>query len=108
MNRISTIEYWWEHYNKTEFSGKLGPVGFGLTRSRATDGYYEHYPGTKRKCRIVISRGCFEDEDLLCGTILHEMIHQYQHEVLGRKCNHDAIFCSMARKMERKYKFRVR
>jgi hypothetical protein len=108
MNRIDTIEYWWYQYNETEFNDKLKPVGFGLTRSTATDGYFEHYPGTNRKSRIVISKHCFADEDHLCGTILHEMLHQYQYEILKRKCNHDAIFTSMARRLERKHKFTVR
>ena len=114
MNRISTIEYWWHKYNDEEFSGKLEAPRFGLTRSKATDGYYEYQTvkgwlkNPKKRASIVISHGCFDDEDLLCGTILHEMIHQYQAEVMNRRTSHDAIFTSIARRLERKYKFRVR
>lgn len=106
--RIQTLEYWHDHYNSEEFNGKLLTPRFGLTRSRHTDGYFEHYPGTKRKSKIAISERCFDDEAHLCGTILHEMIHQYQYEVLQRKCNHDAIFTSIARRLERKYRITVR
>lgn len=108
MNRIDTLEYWWEHFNEEEFSGKLSKPYFGITRSKATNGYFEHYPGRNCKSKIAISKECFDDEDLLRGTMLHEMIHQYQFEVLDRKCNHDAIFCSIARRLERKYKIEVR
>lgn len=109
MNRITTIAYWHSYYNRVEFNGKLSTPGFGLTRSEATDGYYEFYPGRKKKGYIRIARRCFEDEDLLCGTILHEMIHQYQYEIMEDvKCPHDKTFNSIARKMEKKYGFRVR
>lgn len=115
MNRISTIEYWWEHYNEAEFGDKLTRLRFGVTRSRHTDGYYEHkvrdgwiLDGPPENSKIVISVRCFEDEDLLRGVILHEMIHQYQAEILKRRCNHDAVFCSIARRLERKYNIEVR
>lgn len=106
--RIDTLHYWWDTLNEDEFNGKLTPCGLGLIRSRNTDGYFEHYPGTNKKSYIRIAARCFDDEDHLVGTLLHEMIHQYQYEVLDRKCNHDAIFCSIARRMERKYGFSVR
>lgn len=102
-----TIEAWWEQFNEDEFGGKMTAPSFGLTRSRHTDGYYEHFD-SRPNHKLVISTRCFDDEDLLCGTILHEMIHQYQHTVLHRPCNHDAIFCSIARRLERKYNIRVR
>ena len=105
---VDILHYWWEFFNDEEFNGKLREVGLGFTKSRATHGYFEHYPGTNRKSYIRIARTCLEDEELLKGTILHEMIHQYQFEVLERKCNHDAVFTSIARRLERKYKFEVR
>ena len=109
-HRISTLQYWHDHYNKQEFSGKLSTPKFGVTRSRHTDGYYEHFLDKQRKAKskIAISSRLWEDEENLKGTMLHEMIHQYQNEILDRRCNHDAIFCSIARRLERKYKFRVR
>jgi len=107
--RIETLAYWHDYYNHAEFSGKLTTPKFGITRSRKTDGWFEHYVGRPNtKTKIALSIRCFTDEELLCGTMLHEMIHQYQHEVLNRACNHDAIFTAIARRLERKYKFRVR
>jgi len=108
MSRIRTLAAWHEEYNELEFSGRLGTPKFGITRSQHTDGYYEHYTHNRYKSKIAISKRCFDDEDHLCGTMLHEMVHQYQHEILRRTCNHDAIFTSIARRLERKYKFTVR
>lgn len=113
VDRIGYLEYLHDLYNKSEFSGKLGTPKFGLTRSRNTDGYYEHFSGNRQrrlKSKICVSSYCFDsdEEGHVEGTMLHEMIHQYQHEVLERKTNHDAIFTSIARRLERKYGFRVR
>lgn len=108
INRIETLGAWWEELNEKEFGGRLPEPRFGLTRSRNTDGFFEHYPGTKKMGKIVLAQRTFEDDDLFLGTLLHEMIHQYQHEVLERAANHDAIFTSIARRLERKYKVRVR
>ena len=105
---IDTLRYWWDHFNEVEFNSKLKEVGLGFIRSSNTDGYFEHYPGTKRASYMRISKRLMDDEENLKGTILHEMIHQYQYEILDRKCNHDAIFTSIARRLERKYKFSVR
>lgn len=106
--RVDTLIAWHQEFNEKEFNNKLTDVGMGFTRSRHTDGYFEHYPGTRRKSYIRIANRLWYDEDNLIGTILHEMIHQYQYEVLKRKTSHDAVFNSIARKFERKYKVPVR
>ncbi len=56
--------------------------------------------------KISLARHAADEEPN--GTLIHEMIHQYQVEVLGRDANHDAIFCSIARKCERMYGVSVR
>lgn len=106
--RVDTLKAWHDEFNELHFNGKLKSVGMGFTRSRCTDGYFEHYPGTNRKSYIRIAERLWSDEDNLKGTILHEMIHQYQYEVLKRKTSHDAIFTSIARKFERLYNIPVR
>lgn len=108
MSRIRTIAWWHNHWNAEVFNGKLSTPGFGVIRSHHTDGYYEHYPGRKKKGYIRISKGCFDDEDLLRGTILHEMIHQWQFEIMGIPCDHDATFKSFAKKLERLYRIQIR
>ena len=108
MTRITTLEYYHDLYNKEVFNGKLATPKFGLTRSKATDGYYDHYPRRNKKGKIAIAERLFDDEDQLMGTMLHEMIHQYQHEILEVKTLHDATFRSIARKLERKYKLSIR
>lgn len=108
MNRIETIESWHTHFNEEDFGGKLSTPSFGLTRSKATDGYFEHYPGRHRKSKIVISQRLFDYEEAFLGTLIHEMIHQYQFEILKENCNHDCIFTSIARKLEKKYDIQIR
>lgn len=108
-HRLDTIEYWWIWFNEDFFCGKLKPIRIGLTRSRHTDGYYEYYTDPRRRRSIMISERLFDDEDNLRGTILHEMIHQYQHEHMSIKSSgHDAYFQSIARQAEKRYRIKVR
>jgi hypothetical protein len=118
-DRIGWLQAKHDEYNAAEFGGKLNHITLLIKRQSTKDGWYE-YKGRKRggdpwypdrkalwKASICIAEGCFE-EDSVEGTLLHEMIHQYQCEVLDRPPSHDAIFCSMARRLERKYKVKVR
>jgi len=122
VDRIGYLEQLHAQYNRDEFSGKLNTITLLIKKSKTKDGWYEYvtekrdgsiqdawYPRRDMlpKANIVITEGCW-DEDIVEGTMLHEMLHQYQTEVLDRRTSHDAIFTSMARRLERKYKMRVR
>jgi hypothetical protein len=118
-DRIGYLQSKFDEYNKADFGGKLKQITLLIKKNKSKDGWYEYttrmrdgdgwYANRERlhKASITISEGCWE-EDSVEGTLLHEMIHQYQAEVLDRPTSHDAIFCSMARRLERKYKVRVR
>ena len=121
-DRIGYLQALHDHYNEEEFGGKLMPIGILIKRNQRKDGWYEYvtekrdgprseawWPRRDRldKAVIILNEGCW-DEGTVDGTLLHEMIHQYQAEVLDRKASHDAILCSIARRLERKYGFKVR
>jgi len=105
--------------NAEFFNNKLLKVRILLEkRAKTYDGLYCcHYmhglPDPKRldEATITIHKDCWGgcgNPNTVLGTLLHEMIHQYQAEVLKRKCNHDAIFVSIAKRGERMYGVPVR
>ena len=103
-----------DEYNEKFFKGKLMPITLLIQKSQSLDGTYNYSTHKRKKdcsgwlplrerldhAYIIISEGCWK-EDSVEGTLLHEMCHQYQCEVLDIRANHDAIFCSMARRIER-------
>lgn len=114
MSRIHKLYELHDFYNEEEFGNKLLPINILIKKSKTCDGYYEHacskdIPVKKRlhAATITIAEHCWK-EDSVEGTLIHEMIHQYQAEVLGRTTNHDAIFNSMARRLEKKYGISIR
>jgi hypothetical protein len=122
VDRIGYLEQLHAQYNADEFNGKLMTITLLIKNSRTKDGWYEYttekregsiqdawYPRRDRlhNANIVITAGCWK-EDSVESTMLHEMLHQYQTEVMDRPTSHDAIFCSMARRLERKYNMRIR
>lgn len=98
---VDTLFYWHDYYNQLLFNGKLQTIGMGFTRSRTKDGFFEHHTAPRRKSYIRINRALLEDEETLLATIVHEMIHQYQHEILGHDTHHDSVFRSIARHLEK-------
>ena len=117
VNRIGYLSELYDKYNEEEFGGKLTPVTLLIQRNERAHGWHDYKAhGNKddapirselKRATIVISEMAF-DEDEVEGTLLHEMIHHYQAVVLNRQTNHDAIFCSIARRLERKYGISVR
>jgi hypothetical protein len=114
-SNIDIIADWFDHYNEVEFGNKLTVPHFGISRNSTEDGSYEYRASRGwrlMRCpsasKLWIGEHCFEDDDHFHGTLLHEMIHAYQIEIMDRKPNHDAIFCSIARKLERKYSLEVK
>jgi hypothetical protein len=118
LDRIDYLHQLHDEFNKNDFGNKLMKITILIKKNMNKDGWYEYRtekrngdswsPAVRelhRAC-IVLSEGCWE-EDSVEGTLLHEMIHQYQAEVLNRATSHDAIFSSMARKLENKYGYKT-
>lgn len=102
-NRAAEWRYIWHEYNDKFFSGKLTePVIKVNDRALSYWGSFAYSwsrhsgKGTPGRRRAITIHG-----DAHEGDFLHEMIHQYQFEVLEREPSHDAIFNSIARKCER-------
>ena len=114
-NRINYLYELFDEFNEEEFGGKLQPITLLIKRNSTKDGYYEYRahrnwkPIRKelKRAHIVIADACWE-EDSVEGTLLHEMIHQYQCEVMNTAPHHNRQFNSWCRKLERKYGFSVR
>lgn len=112
MRKPEYLKLLWDEFNESEFGGKLHYLPLLCKRfsqdSKHGQIVWVNRNGHHKALSLEISDDIFSDEDLLQGTVLHEMIHVYQCQVLNRKPNHDAIFCSIARKLERKYGIEVR
>jgi len=118
LDRIDDLHAMHDEFNKEDFGGKLNKITLLIKRNRTKDGWYEYRTGKNQggwcpirdelpfAC-IVVTEGCWK-EDSVEGTVLHEMLHQYQAEVLHKATSHDAIFKSMARKLEKKYGYSIR
>lgn len=120
-NRVGHLYNLHAEYNDRFFSGLLMPIRILIKRNSTKDGWYEYvtekrdgprseawYPRRDRlhKAVIVISEGCWE-EDSVEGTLIHEMIHQYQAEVEDSPSHHDIVFHQWARALEEETGFDI-
>jgi len=113
VKQIEHLRELHHEYNRDYFSGTLLTIPILIKRNRNKDGYYiyrAHRNDTPivrelgRAC-IVISEDHYRpgppDWEGIYGTLLHEMIHQYQAEVLNEDPDHNDIFNEMADTIER-------
>lgn len=112
--RIDHLRAVYDEFNRNDFSGRLVQPPILIKRATKYHGKI-HYrenriglPFDTGNVSIIVAEDLFPDWGLVYGTLLHEMIHQYQIQILGNNAPHDAVFNSIARHMERKYGFNVR
>jgi hypothetical protein len=106
--RVHQLYDLFDTYNAEYFGGRLLTLTLLIKNNKRKDGWFEYAahkdwtPIVKAKHRshIVICDGCWE-EGTVEGTLLHEMVHQYQAEVLQAAPHHDAVFKSICRRIER-------
>ncbi len=110
---IKGIHAW---YNTNEFGGELLTIGMLLKRQRHKDGWYSYHahkdwtPVRERldSAVIVISDQCFDiEEDSVEDTIVHEMIHQWQCEILDEAPHHNDTFNKKARHLSKKHELSI-
>ena len=118
--RIMQLYRLHDYFNEMDFSDKLMKVRMLLKRGWHTAGVYEYHamlrngikdmPDRNRldEATIAISSVCFSDKRDLEGAVLHEMVHQYQTEVMDIPIDHGPVFKSICRYLERKYGYEVR
>lgn len=114
--RGRTKELWdlWYHFNDKYFGGKLIPPkviritrakkywGAMVWRGTANEPLY-HLAG---EARLHIA-GMLRQYDRI-GTLLHEMVHQYQYQILRTPPDHDVIFRTYCKWIERETGFDLR
>jgi hypothetical protein len=107
MHRIYHLYYLHDWWNKALFDNQLLHLTILCKRSNFKDGYYSykaHKDWTPIRndldnAFIMIADGCEDPE----GTLVHEMIHQWQCEVLNEAPHHNDRFKEMARTVEEQY-----
>lgn len=97
----------WEHHNKEDFGGLLSPPVFSVgRRERLVDGAFT-YTNQGRNQKLMIKGEVFgRSKEEFLGTVLHEMIHQYELEVLDvdpQNANHSGEFVNIADRLAKKY-----
>jgi hypothetical protein len=116
MSRTSDLWELWHHFNRRYFGSKLTPpLTIRLTRAQKYQGslvWKAHKNADKplrshiKRCKIHISSYLSWYETV--GTLLHEMVHQYQLQALEVGPCHDATFRVMCKWIERETKFQLR
>lgn len=98
--KYAEVKKWWREFNTTIFRGLLSQPKFrlGYYPWSSYHGWIEAFPGYKRVWRITINL-CWDKEhfgeDQWISTLAHEMVHQYDWEVLGFTC--DMLFDNHSR-----------
>ena len=98
-------------FNELYFDNLLQPIPILIKKQNRADGYYLYkchkdgtpIQGTTHRACIVISEGLYtrpRDWGLIYGTLIHEMIHQYQAEVLNSDTDHGPRFLDLAATLE--------
>ena len=91
------LRYWHNRYNKQLFEGKLRRCKLGvanLDRHGAVGLCWPLHPLTSGDVHIQLHHE-FPTKAEFLGTLLHEMIHQWQHQH-GKSLSHGRLFTSMA------------
>jgi hypothetical protein len=110
MRRILELHRLHDYYNEKYFGGKLLHLTILLKKSKTKDGYYSYRAHSDwrpirselERAFIAICEGCDVEP-----TLAHEMVHQYQCEVLDCAPHHDAVFKSICRGIERQEGLRI-
>lgn len=109
--RIASLWNSWHHFNTKFFSGKLTPpTSIRITRSRRYDGMLIYGDNWKAHRYPPVRIYIADDVPLRkeSATLLHEMVHQYQVQVLREEATHDQTFRTYCKWIERQTPFRLR
>jgi hypothetical protein len=114
LGRLAIVWEQWHYFNEKFFGGKLvPPKSIRLTSARNYDGVFVtksssgvFHPHLPYDCKIMLST--HQSQRAMTGTLLHEMVHQYQYQVLRMDVDHGPIFQSYCRWIERQTRFQLR
>jgi hypothetical protein len=115
MEYINEMYDMHKEFNEADFGGILTTPRMLIKRNRNKWGWYEYRAHRDwkpirhelKRATITLTDGCWDldegSEGETRGTMLHEMIHQYQCEVLNEAPHHNEIFHKWAAKLKKKY-----
>ena len=108
--RLSQLYRLHDEINYDFFNGILLPIRMRLEKRNTTKWAWYQYSLTKARVPRNIERStihihveCFADPDLLLGTMVHEMVHQWQAEIVGMECDHGELFMGVCASAEEFY-----
>ncbi len=109
-NRIGQLRMLYDEFNDEYFGGKLQSITLLIKRNQTKDGWYEYRAHKDwspirqelKRASITVSDYCWVERSVE-GTLLHEMVHQYQSEVLDEPTNHGPSFKSFCRAIEKEW-----
>jgi hypothetical protein len=115
MNRIHELRNLHDWYNDHEFGFELKYITLLCKRNTTKDGWYSYRahkndtPMRAELCRaaIIVCDDTW-DEGTMEATLVHEMIHQWQAEVLNEDPTHNDNFNNKAIELEEKYGLLIR
>ncbi len=76
---VPLLRYWWHRFNREIFGGVLLSCELRVQSCAAYNAVGLMWPLPQRRTRIDISPATRAKGEIL-ATLLHEMVHQYQHE----------------------------
>ncbi len=100
----------WHRFNDRYFQGRLAPIEIAWSdRLTSSAGMFEYRAGPRHAQRCASHRSIRLSVPLherqhhreLLSTLAHEMIHQWQYDVLRRRPNHGRDFCRKLHEMNR-------
>ena len=96
----------WEHHNKEDFGGLLSPPKFSVgRRERLVEGAFT-YTNVGGNKKLMIKGEMFGKPSQFLAVVLHEMIHQWELEVVGvcpQTADHKGAFAIKAEELTKKY-----
>src|SRR5438874_2877473 len=111
MMTTEELQHSWADLNARYFEGRLSPIAIVWThRMTSAAGMFRakrggsHEGSTAKEGRVIrLSRALLAGEPAaeVIGTLAHEMIHQFQHDVLNKRVDHGAEFHRVMAAMNR-------
>ncbi len=105
------LQTWWRELNVSYFRGTLHPIEIAWSpRLTSSAGMFVSRVGPRhptssagnRLIRLSLPLLHSQLETEILSTLAHEMIHQWQFDVLRRRPNHGRDFCRKMREMNRR------
>ena len=108
-HRHEKMRLLWNRINTEDFGGQLTEPHFSVSRRANTvEGAftYARVKGRANQMKLMLHKSMFGDPDKFLAAMLHEMIHQWEVEILGvcaQDTDHHGAFAEKAAALSLKY-----